>query len=58
MESFLSKDTLANWLKLILITNFFNSQVLLSVLSYAWEGLTRRFYTSVEFDEFDTTYCG
>lgn len=57
MESYLGTDTFANWLKLILISNFLNAQVLLSVVSYAWETLTHRFYTTVEFDEFDSTFC-
>jgi hypothetical protein len=57
MDSFLSTDTLADWLKLILIGNFLNIRVLSSVVSYAWGALTRRLYTTVEFDEFDSTFC-
>lgn len=50
-------DTLTAWLKLILITNFLNAHVLSFVLSYAWTTLIRRFYTTIEFDEFDSTFC-
>lgn len=57
MESSLTADTLVNWLQLVLISNFLNAQALLSVVSYVWEGFIRRFYTTVEFDEFDPTFC-
>ena len=57
MDSFLSTDILSDWLKLILIGNFLNAHVLSSVLSYAWETLMRRFCTTIEFDEFDSTFC-
>jgi len=57
MDSFLSTDTLSDWLKLILIGNFLNAHVLSSVVSYAWGALMRRFYTTIEFDEFDSTFC-
>jgi len=57
MDSILSMDTLADWLKLILIGNFLNTHVLSSVVGYVWEVLMHRFYTTVEFDEFDTTFC-
>jgi hypothetical protein len=57
MDSFFATGTLADWLKLVLIGNFFNAQLLLSVVSYAWEAMARRFYTTVEFDEFDSTFC-
>jgi len=57
MDPFLSTDTLADWLKLILIGNFLNTHVLSSVVSYVWGALMRRFYTTVEFDEFDSTFC-
>ena len=57
MDSFLSMDTLSDWLKLILIGNFLNIHALSSVVSYAWGALMRRFYTTIEFDEFDSTFC-
>ena len=57
MDSFFTTGTLADWLKLVLIGNFFNAQLLLSVVFYTWEALARRFYTTVEFDEFDSTFC-
>lgn len=57
MDSFLSTDALSDWLKLILIGNFLNAHVLSSAISYAWGALTRRFYTTIEFDEFDSTFC-
>ena len=57
MDPFLSTDTLADWLKLILIGNFLNTHVLSSVVGYMWGALMRRFYTTVEFDEFDSTFC-
>lgn len=57
MESLLTKDSLVDWMKLVLISNFFNAQVLLSIVGYAWDSLIRLFYTTVEFDEFDATYC-
>ena len=57
MDPFLSTDTLADWLKLILIGNFLNANVLSSVVSYMWGALMRRFYTTIEFDEFDSTFC-
>lgn len=57
MESFLTTGALVNWLKLILISNFLNAQVLWTVVSHASEALMRRLYTTVEFDEFDPTFC-
>jgi len=57
MDSFLSTDALSDWLKLILIGNFLNAHVLSSAISYVWGALTRRFYTTIEFDEFDSTFC-
>ena len=57
MDSFLSADIIADWLKLILIGNFLNGHVLSSAVSYVWGALMRRFYTTVEFDEFDSTFC-
>ena len=57
MDSLVSRDTLADWLKLILIGNFLNAHILSSIVGYVWETLMRRFYTTVEFDEFDSTFC-
>lgn len=57
MDPFLSTRTLSDWMKLILIGNFINAHALSSVVSYAWGALMRRFYTTIEFDEFDTTFC-
>ena len=57
MDPFLSTDTLTSWLKLVLIGNFLNVQALSSVISYLWGALIRHFYTTVEFDEFDSTFC-
>jgi len=57
MDSFFAMDTLADWLKLILIGNFLNAHVLSSAVSYIWGALMRCFYTTIEFDEFDSTFC-
>jgi hypothetical protein len=57
VDSFISTDILADWLKFILIGNFLNVHVLSSVVSYVWGVLMSRFYTTVEFDEFDSTFC-
>lgn len=57
MDSLLSMDTLSDWLTLILIGNFLNANVLSSAISYVWGVLMRRFYTTIEFDEFDSTFC-
>lgn len=57
MDSFLSTDTLADWLKLILIGNFLNAHALSSAVGYVWGALMRRLYTTIEFDEFDSTFC-
>ncbi|KAF9651773.1 P-loop containing nucleoside triphosphate hydrolase protein [Thelephora ganbajun] len=56
MDSSLSTDSLADWFKLILIGNFLNTHVLSSIVGYAWGALMRRFYTTIEFDEFDSTF--
>lgn len=50
-------DPLVDWLKLIIISNFLNIHILWSVVCYVWATLVHRFYTSVEFDEFDSTFC-
>ena len=57
MDSFFSSNALSDWLKLILIGNFLNAHVLSSVATYVWGALIRRFYTTIEFDEFDSTFC-
>lgn len=56
-DPLMSKGALADWLKLILLSNFLNVHALSSVVGYVWGALTRRFYTTVEFDEFDSTFC-
>lgn len=57
MDTFFTADILTDWVKLILLSNIFNAQVLWSIVSHAWTVLIHRFCTTVEFDEFDSTFC-